>query len=155
MKSVKEFRAQDTILRAEFAKLIVTYREKTFSGAALMSGKVGGCEEFQDLSKISLDLQNYSKKACQYGLMGVQSDGTHAQTLFHPTHKITHAEVATILSRMLWGNTYQGTPKYWYQNHLFALQKQGIIAKSIAPREKALRGRAFARFMQIFQVFKL
>jgi hypothetical protein len=81
--------------------------------------------------------------------MGLYSNGIDTQPHFRPKAMITQAEIATALSRMLWGNKYQGTEEYRYQNHLLALQKKKIMRTGIDPKANALRGQSFESLMNI------
>jgi hypothetical protein len=65
--------------------------------------------------------------------MGYYSDGETVKESFSPNETITRAEVAVVISRMLWGNEHKGSEKRWYHNHLLALTKKGIIQQDINP----------------------
>ena len=56
---------------------------------------------FTDISDQSAEMKFYIKLSCQLGLMGV------GVTEFTPSDEITRAEFGTILSRVLWGTTYE------------------------------------------------
>jgi hypothetical protein len=81
------------------------------------------CSAFTDLKKVNEELQGYIIEACKLGLMGYWANGVDIKSAFSPNEIITRAEVATVLSRMLRGETYVGTETFWYENHLQALKK--------------------------------
>ena len=76
--------------------------------------------------------------------MGRQADGETVGTYFHPHNSITRAETATVLSRMLRGNTYRGSDERWYQNHLLALKRAEVLQQDVSPSAKELRENVFA-----------
>lgn len=63
------------------------------------------------------DLTGWMKTSCQLGIMGVGVKN------FNPTNSMTRAEFGTVLSRALWGNTYDTTEGKYYETHLQQLQK--------------------------------
>ena len=66
-------------------------------------------------------------QACQLGIMGVQSDGKTALAQFRPNSFVTRAEFGTVLSRVLYGTTYNSTTTQWREGHLENLKEQDII----------------------------
>jgi hypothetical protein len=83
---------------------------------------------FSDMDKETQERQNYARLACQLGIMGRDSKGK-AMSSFSPNGQVTRAQFGTVLSRVLWGNIYDGGTMY-YSNHLKALQKVRIIKSS-------------------------
>jgi hypothetical protein len=81
--------------------------------------------------------------------MGYHSDGETTKEYFSPTEEITRAEVATIISRMLRGNTYKGTEEERYQKHLLALRKEDIIQTDRNPMEVELREYVFLMLYRV------
>lgn len=68
------------------------------------------------------DMQRYAILSCQLGIMGLEYDGVTPQANFHPNDVIDKAQFATILSRILYGKTYDGNAACWYCDHVKALQ---------------------------------
>lgn len=58
--------------------------------------------DFTDITSQSAEMKFYIKLSCQLGLMG------QGITKFDPTAVVTRAQFGTILSRVLWGNRYEG-----------------------------------------------
>ena len=98
------------------------------------------CARFSDLNQVNAELQSYIVQSCELGLMGYFSDGETIKPDFSPNDTITHAEVATLLSRMLRGNTYKGTEQYRYHNHLLILQKIKVLPSGSDPMHNETRG---------------
>jgi hypothetical protein len=61
-------------------------------------------------------------KACSLGLMGIDMD------YFQPYAQVSRAQFWTILSRLLYGTTYNGGKPY-YMKHLQALKENGIMTQ--------------------------
>jgi hypothetical protein len=59
-------------------------------------------------------------------------------TDFDPNGEVTRAQFGTILSRLIWGSTYDGGVKF-YTNHLNALKIAGIMTNITDPSMKELR----------------
>jgi hypothetical protein len=142
-------RLNDTITRAEMAKIIVKYAENVLeiTPSSLHSTSSITCT-FSDLNQTNEELQNYIIQACELGLMGLNADGKTAQPAFHPNDTLTLAEVATIISRLLRNNTYRGSEEWWYHSHLLALQKADIIPRNIDPMKQELRGNVLLILMK-------
>ncbi|MDR2540993.1 MAG: hypothetical protein LBD11_04360, partial [Candidatus Peribacteria bacterium] len=73
------------------------------------------------------------------GLMGMDMD------YFQPYAVVSRAQFGTILSRLLFGNTYAGG-KVYYSNHLQALKEKGILTQIDNP-EARLELRQWVRLM--------
>lgn len=146
-KTFTEARMSDGITRAEMAKLVSIYVSK-FMDKKVESTKAK-CSQFSDLNKVSWDLQWYITESCNLGLMGYWANGIDIKPAFSPNEIITRAEVAVVLSRMLRNETYVGTEKYWYQNHLQALKKAWIILDNLTPMSKEIRWDVFAMLSRI------
>jgi hypothetical protein len=105
MLTYEDFRPHDAITRAEMAKIVVSYIA-LIDPNRLPVSESSQCSTFKDLNQVNEELQSYIIHACQFGLMGYRSDGLTQKPHFDPNDKITRAEVATVISRMLRGNTY-------------------------------------------------
>lgn len=73
--------------------------------------------------------------------MGLKSDG-EVDSTFRPDKYVDRAMVATTLSRMLFGDTYNRKSKEWYKEHLYALKKSDILTHTSEPRRLEKRGYA-------------
>lgn len=61
---------------------------------------------FSDMSKESKEMQIYSILACQLGLMWLEEDGTTPKKTFNPNTLVSRAQFGVVLSRLLFGDTY-------------------------------------------------
>ncbi len=122
MNTIQKANMWTKLLRSDMAKMIVNFAI-TLGGLTPNTGKQ--CT-FTDIAHQSAEMKFYIKLSCQLGLMGV---GIHT---FNPTGDITRAEFGTVLSRVLWGTTYEWWVKY-YTNHLNALKAAGIMTQITNP----------------------
>ena len=118
------------ITRAEMAKMLSVYAVESL-GYKADSSKA--CT-FSDIASVKGDLHDYIIESCQLGVMG------QGITAFRPYDTISRAEFGTALSRVLWGNKYEGGNPY-YANHLNALKSAGIMNQiTNAESTKEVRG---------------
>lgn len=54
--------------------------------------------------------------------MGINANGTPLR-YFNPLGKVSRAEFATVLSRVLYGNAYNKNGSRFYEDHIKALEK--------------------------------
>ena len=128
MNTIQKANMKDTVLRSHMAKMISNFAI-TLGGHTPDTSKP--CT-FSDIANQSAELKFYIKLSCQLGLMGVDI------TTFDPKSELTRAQFGTILSRLIWGTTYDGGVKY-YTNHLQALKLAGIMTNISTPTMKELR----------------
>ncbi len=117
------------LIRSHMAKMMVNYAKEVLGKTPDTSLTC----EFTDIANQSEELQGYIKEACQLGLMGV---GISA---FNPNGVVTRAQFGTVLSRALYGDTYNGGDPY-YVNHLNALKDAGIMNNIDNPNMNEVRG---------------
>ncbi len=92
------------------------YRKSAAKMAAVFAQKVIGLTpdedrtcDFKDISKEIPELQEYIVLSCKLGIMGLDYYG-NPETIFNPNYIVTRDQLVTILSRILFGNTYNITP---------------------------------------------
>jgi len=126
-------RLYDTATRAEFAKIASVYATDVLGKTPNASASC----TFSDLGAIQgSDLVTYVTKACQLGLMGVNTNG-----VFNPTGIVSRAEAGAVIARMLGLGDGNGTP--WYANYLSALQSAGLMNDVSNPTRSIARGDLF------------
>ena len=125
MDLISNARLDDPITRAELAKVLSQYVISTTDRKPDTSKD---CSAFEaSIAHYNNDLPNYMKLACQLNIMGVRSDYTPLSD-FMPDQYVTRAEFATVFSRILWGNRFEGTDTDWSSKHLQALKAAKILA---------------------------
>ena len=108
------------LIRAHMAKMMVNYAVKVLG----KSPDTWALCEFNDIADQSSEMQWYIKLSCQLWLMG------QWLTSFDPEGIVTRAQFSTVLSRTLWGDTYNVDGDLYYTNHLQALVDHGIITNN-------------------------
>ena len=125
------------LIRAHMAKIMANYAIKVMSGVV---DTWRACE-FDDIGDQSDEMKFYIKLSCQLGIMWV------GVTSFNPNGLVTRAEFGTVLSRILYGNTYNDG-EFYYSNHLKILKEKGII-KNDDPSLEELRGYVMLMLMRV------
>lgn len=128
MPTIAQARTCDEVLRAELAKMVANYAMQIHG---LVPDESRVCN-FGDMADQSAEMQYYVRLVCQLGIMGV------GLTNFEPNGLVDRAQWGTVLSRILYGNQYNGGEPY-YAAHLRALQSAGIIINT-NPALRELRG---------------
>ncbi len=118
-----------SLIRSHMAKMMVNYAKEVLGQTPDTSIVC----EFTDIANQSEELQGYIEEACQMGLMG------QGITAFNPNGVVTRAQFGTVLSRALYGDTYNGGEPY-YVNHLNALKDAGIMNNIDNPNMNEVRG---------------
>jgi hypothetical protein len=135
MSSIDNANMYGAITRAEMAKMLSVYAESTLGITADTSK---ACT-FTDIDSVKGDLHDFIIKSCQLGIMG------QGITAFRPYDTLSRAEFGTALSRVLWGDKYEGGTPY-YANHLNALKAAGIM-NQIANAESTKEVRGYVMLM--------
>jgi hypothetical protein len=123
------------ITRAEMAKMLSVYAEEVLG---LTADEAKACT-FTDIDSVKGDLHDFIIKSCKLGIMG------QGITAFRPYDTLSRAEFGTALSRVLWGDTYEGGTPY-YAKHLDALKAAGIM-NQIANAESTKEVRGYVMLM--------
>ena len=119
-----------TLIRAHMAKMMVNYATEVLG----LTPNTSLTCEFTDVANQTEELQGYIKEACQLGLMG---QGINA---FDPNGTVTRAQFGTVLSRALYGDTYNVDTNPYYAEHLAALKDAGIMTMIDNPSQVEVRG---------------
>ena len=138
MSSIDNANMYGAITRAEMAKMLSVYATEVLEKEADTSA---ACT-FTDIASLkNSDLHDYVIESCQLGIMGQNMPRNE----FRPYDTISRAEFGTALSRVLWGDKYEGGTPY-YANHLNAL-KAAAIMNQIADAESTKEIRGYVMLM--------
>ena len=114
------------ITRAELAKMMVVFMSWTLEKDPIITGST----VYKDVNKEKLwDLADYVQLAYQYQIMWINADGTPMEN-FNPNKPVSRWEFATVLSRVLYGDTYNQNWDNYYEKHIEALNKANILNNS-------------------------
>ena len=126
------------ITRAQMAKMLSVYATEVL-GETPDTSKA--CN-FTDIDSVKGDLHDYIIESCQLGIMG------QGITAFRPYDTISRAEFGTALSRVLYGDQYEGGTPY-YAKHLDALKAAGIMTQIDNPENRdEIRGYVMLMLMR-------
>lgn len=128
MNTIQKANMGSKLIRSHMAKMISNFAIK-FGG--LTPDTTKSCT-FDDVAGQTAEMKFYIKLSCQLGLMGQNMDS------FDPNTYVTRAQFGTILSRVIWGDTYNGGTTY-YTKHLTALKNAGIMTQISTPSMKEIR----------------
>ncbi len=112
------------ITRGELAKMMVMFMSWVLQKEPIITGSVN----YKDVDAKKLwDLEWYIQLAYQYQIMGINADWTPIEK-FNPKKPVTRWEFATVLSRILYSNTYNQNWVKYYEKHIEALNKANILS---------------------------
>lgn len=132
MSSIDAANLAGTTTRAQAAKMFVEFA-KSMGQTADTSASCS----FSDLASVAdTDLEDFAVEACQMGLMGIGTNG-----IFNPMGVLSRAEFGTVLSRVLFGDVYNGGNPF-YAAHLNALNQAGLMNDLSNPERSIMRGDA-------------
>lgn len=122
MKNIADARMCDGVSRIELSKMITNYAINVLK----KSPNTNIVCSFDDVSGQSEEMQWYTQKICQLGIMWLEQDGSPAQS-FNPTQKVDRATFSTAFSRLLYGSKNNVSSWSWYAKHIQALKDAGIL----------------------------
>lgn len=128
--SIETANMYGSLIRSHMAKMMTNYAMEVLGQTPDTSL---ACE-FTDIANESAELAGYIRLSCQLGLMG---QGINA---FNPNGVVTRAQFGTVLSRALYGDTYNVDTNPYYAEHLAALKDAGIMTMISTPDQLEVRG---------------
>ena len=127
MPTIESAKVDDYITREQLAKMMVVFSSKVLWKQPIKTN----VPKYWDVSvkKRWQEFYNYTILAYQYQIMGIDAKG-NAMRYFNPSWRVTRAEFATVLSRVLYWSKYNQDWKRYYQKHIQALQKAWILTNT-------------------------
>ncbi len=119
--------------RLQFAHMLLSVSNKL--GIEIDEKKT--CD-FKDINWLSNADIATMKKVCQLNIMGIHPNQT-ALTNFMPKQFINRAQMVTVISRMIWGKTFNEWGNFFYTQHLKKAHEEALINK-ILPKSLEIRG---------------
>ncbi len=144
LSSCQEANMDGLLLRKHAAKIMSNY-------AVNVLWKSPDTEKvcnFDDMWDEDEEMNKYVRIACQLGIMGLQWDGVTPLDAFNPNGFVDKAQFGTVLSRLLYGNTYDNNAECRYCDHMDALKEAGIITVTTDLLETLRRGYALLMLMR-------
>ena len=125
IRDINEARLGDFLTRAEMAKIVSVFATKELW---MKPNTSKDCSNFANsISEYNQEMKDFMVMSCQLELMWIHTVDYKAIPDFMPNKRVSRAEFWTILSRMLWWNTYEWTNSNYYFKHLDALKSNNII----------------------------
>lgn len=122
MDNIFDANMEWNLIRSHMAKMLV---ERAVN-VMWLEANTGIVCDFDDISWLEgQDLYDFVIDACQMWLMGLDNDWTPTSN-FNPYDVVTRAQFGTVLSRAIWGDTYNGANPY-YIDHLNALNTISVM----------------------------
>ncbi len=136
MPTIQKAKLNDSITREQLAKMMVQFMSKVLGKQPIKSD----VPNYADVTVQSRwqEMYDYVTLAYQYQIMGIDANG-NALKNFKPTGTVSRAEFATVLSRVLFGDTYNQNSGNYRELHIQALNTAGIL-NNTNPTITELRG---------------
>jgi len=134
INDIEKAKLSDWLTRAQLAKMMSQYMTNVLWKTPAEVEKV----EYADVDSSLGDLADFIQVAYAYKIMWINADGTPIKK-FNPKGQVTRAEYATVFSRVLFGDRFNKSEWNYYENHLAALKKVGILTND-TPSIKEVRG---------------
>ena len=151
IRDINEARMWDFLNRAEMAKIISVFATKELW---MKPNTSKDCSNFtESMEWWSQEMKDYMVMSCQLELMWIHTVNYEAIPDFMPAKRVSRAEFGTILSRVLWWDTYEGTNENYYFRHLDALKANGIIT-NIDPNITEYRAWVFLMIYRSVEAIK-
>lgn len=149
MPSCEKAMLDGTLIRMHAAKMLVNF--------ALSHGLAPDMDRtctYSDIANLDMEMQWYIIQACQMWIMWVKWDGM-PDTMFNPMMELDKAQLATILSRMIYGPTYNtdASDPMWYAQHVQAVKDVGVLTVTTDLLQPIKRGRAILMLMRAQDLF--
>ena len=120
---INKAKLNTNITRAELAKMMVVFMSWVLQKEPVIIDTT----TYKDVNSNKLwDLTWYIQLAYQYQIMWINADWSPMEN-FSPNKPVSRWEFATVLSRVLFGNTYNQNWLKYYEQHISALNNANIL----------------------------
>lgn len=144
MSTCQKANMDGVLLRKHAAKMIVNFAKNILNRQPNTSVKCS----FSDMANENEEMIGYALEACQLGIMGLKWDGTPAEK-FEPNGLINKAQLATILSRLLYGDKNNSDDACWYCKHIDVMKADGVITVTTDLMDPIRRAWAMLMMMRV------
>lgn len=144
MPTIKQANMTGYIIRKHLAKMI---SEFTLQFVGIKPDLHKKCN-FPDMKTESLEMKKYAVLSCQLGLMWLEENGVTPRKLFDPNMYVTRAQFGTVLSRLLFGDTYNIKEE---ERTVYVVIKNGIkrmVAKAFGLNSTRLELMRYTKHLQ-------
>ena len=133
MNTLEEANPDGYVTRWHMAKMVVNFTENVLWKPVPTTYPDKCNWNDKESERESQEIKIYAKKACSLWLMWIYVDE------FMPNKILDRAEFGTIVSRLLWWDRYNITDtdhRSYYEDHLYALKKHGILTQVTDPESR-------------------
>ena len=133
MDTLEEANPDGYVTRWHMAKIVVNFVENVLWKPVPIAYPDKCNWNDKESERESQEIKIYAKKACSLWLMWIYVDE------FMPNKILDRAEFGTIVSRLLWWDRYNITDtdhRSYYEDHLYALKKHGILTQVTDPESR-------------------
>ena len=120
---IAKIRFQRPMTRIDFAQMLLAVSEKLW-----LEKHIDKNCDFADLKKAPEATIASSKAVCQLNIMGIHPNQSALEN-FMPDQLVNRAQMITVLSRMLWGATFNEGGSTFYQKHLEKVANEQLITQ--------------------------
>jgi hypothetical protein len=147
MPTYETARMDNMIVRAEVAKIVVQFYKNVLKKDV---ARIDQCNpaNFKDYDGMDTETRWFVRDVCSIGVMGWKNNKATTIEYFKPYNYITRAEVATVLSRMIYNTESTDVSDTWYLVHMNVLVKDGILPNTSGPMVNESRGNVFQMIMK-------
>lgn len=85
--------------------------------------------DFEDIKYLDNDTKAYIIHSCKHWIMWINADGLTSKKQFEPENIVSYNELATVLSRLLYGVKYN-YETVWYEKHVEQIEKIWLLSKN-------------------------
>ena len=85
--------------------------------------------DFEDIKYLDNDTKAYIVHSCKHWIMWINADGLTSKKQFEPENMVSYNELATVLSRLLYGVKYN-YETVWYEKHVEQIEKIWLLSKN-------------------------
>ena len=82
--------------------------------------------DFEDIKNLDEKSKQYILYSCKHWIMWVNADGLTSKKQFDPRELVSYNELATVLSRLLYGTKYN-YETVWYEKHVEQMEKIWLL----------------------------
>ena len=128
INDIEKAKLSGWLTRAQLAKMMSQYLTNVLWQTPATTEEKAN---YSDVDESLGDLADFIEVAYAYKIMWVKWDGTPLAK-FNPKGQVTRAEYATVFSRVLFGDKYNKSEWNYYEDHIKALKKVGILTNDNA-----------------------
>jgi hypothetical protein len=142
MPSYEKARLNDGISRGEAAKVVTQYY-KNILKKTITRTDICNPKNYKDYDKMDTETAWYVRDVCSIWIMGWKNNKSSTIEYFKSNSGISRAEIAAILSRMIYNTASANQWEQRYTAHIKVLNDNGILPNDKSPESNEVRWDVF------------